>query len=74
MVVAFSLPPAHAGPLLQQLGPGHGHQQHRDAAAVVGHVLDQVEQARLGPVEVVEDHDQNAGRVCPTRMRRACRE
>ena len=52
------LAPGPAGPLLQELGPGHGHQQDGGAAAVVGHVLDQVEQARLGPVEVVEHHHQ----------------
>jgi hypothetical protein len=48
--------PGPAGPLLQELGPGHGDQQDGGAAGVVGHVLDQVEQARLGPVEVVQ-HD-----------------
>ena len=52
------LAPGPAGPVLQELGPGHGHQQDGGAAAVVGHVLDQVEQARLGPVEVVEHHHQ----------------
>ena len=52
------LAPGPAGPVLQELRPGHGHQQDGGAAAVVGHVLDQVEQARLGPVEVVEHHHQ----------------
>ena len=52
------LAPGPAGPLLQELRPGHGHQQDGGAAAVVGHVVDQVEQARLGPVEVVEHHHQ----------------
>ena len=41
-------------PRIQQLGPGGAHDQERTAAGPVCHVLDQVEQRRLGPVHVLE--------------------
>ena len=43
---------------VEQLGPRHGHEQDRRVARPVGNVLDEIEQRRLGPVEVVEDDDE----------------
>jgi hypothetical protein len=54
---------AAAGPgrtLLQQLGAGHRDQQDRRPAAALAQPLDQVQEGRLGPVQVVEDHHQGA--------------
>src|SRR5207247_10333120 len=49
-----------AGPLVEQLGPRKAEQEHRRVAAQVDDVLDQVEQRRLGPVDVLEDGDERA--------------
>jgi len=52
-----------AGPgraLLQQLGPGDGDEQDRGLVAALAELLDQVEEGRLGPVEVVEHHNERA--------------
>ena len=43
---------------LEQLGPGQAQHEDRRIGDVGGEVLDQVEQRRLGPVDVVEDDDQ----------------
>ena len=51
-------PTRPARPLLQQLGPGHRDQQQARLPGQGGHLLQQVEQGRLGPVEVVDHHHQ----------------
>ena len=56
-VVAFSFPAAPGRPQLQQLGPGDAEQEDRRVAREVGDVLDEVEERRLGPLEVVDDDD-----------------
>ena len=43
---------------LQQLGPPTAEQQDRPLAAEAGHVLDEIEEPGLGPMEVLEDDDQ----------------
>ena len=48
---------APAGPQLEQLGPGDAEQEDRRVARPVGDVLDQVEEDRLGPLDVVEHED-----------------
>ena len=45
-------------PLLEQLGPCHGDQQDRRVPGPVGHVLDEVQEGGLAPMDVVEDEDQ----------------
>ena len=57
-VVACSLPPAQPVARVQELGPGHAEQQDRRSAAPVGDVLDEVEERRLGPVQVVAHDDE----------------
>ena len=49
--------PAHDGPLLEQLGPRE-RDEHDRAVREGGEVLDEVEQPRLGPVQVVERDDE----------------
>ena len=50
------------GPLLEQLRAAEAHEQDRRAARERGDVVDQVEQRRLGPVDVVEDdHERPVG-------------
>ena len=51
-----------AGRRVEQLRPGHAEQQDRRVARQVGDVLDQVEERRLAPVDVVEDDDERAAR------------
>ncbi len=46
-------PPAR--PPLEQLRPSQGHDQDRMLASPRGQVLDEVEQARVGPLDVLED-------------------
>ena len=48
------------GPLVQELGAGEAEQQDRGAAREGHQVLEQVEQRRLGPVDVLDDRDQGA--------------
>jgi hypothetical protein len=49
---------APAGPPVEQLGPSQAEQQERRLAREIGDVLQQVEEGRLGPVDVVEHgHD-----------------
>ena len=48
---------APTGPQLEQLRPGDAEQEDRCVARPVGDVLDQVEEDRLGPLDVVEDDD-----------------
>ena len=45
-------------PLLEQLRPGDAEEQDRCVAAPAAHVLDEVEQHRLGPVDVLQDDEQ----------------
>jgi hypothetical protein len=55
-LVAFSFPPPQtAGGRAAR--PRHAEQQDRRLATEVGDVLDQVEEVRLAPVDVVEDDD-----------------
>ena len=49
-------------PHVEQVGARHAEEQDRRVAAQVGDVLDQVEEGRLAPVQVVEDdHDRPLG-------------
>ena len=50
------------GPLLEQLGPGRAQEEQRRAVDGSDEVLDQVEQRRLGPVDVVDDERPAAAR------------
>ena len=56
------LPAGPTRPRVQKLGPGHAQEQDRDVREPVGEVVDQVEQWRLGPVDVVEGHDERPAR------------
>ena len=47
-------------PPVEQVGPGEAEQQDRRIAAPVGHVLDEVEEPGLAPVDVVEHDEQPA--------------
>ena len=44
----------------EQLGPRQRHDQDRMRAAPLEHVVDEVEEARIGPLEVLEDEDRHA--------------
>ena len=46
------------GPLLEQLGTRDAEEEDRGVAAPAAHVLDEVEQRRLGPVDVLQDDDE----------------
>ena len=52
------LPAGPARTAVQQLGPPHAEKQDRRSTAPVRDMLDQVEQGRLGPVQVVPDDDE----------------
>jgi hypothetical protein len=54
--VELAAPPSWAG--VQQLRAGQAAQQDRGLAGPVGDVVDEVEQGRLGPVQVVQQHHQ----------------
>ena len=54
--VRLSARPGRAA--LEELGPRHAEEQERRVAAEVGDVLDQVEERRLAPVDVIEDDDE----------------
>ena len=60
-------PPAR--PALEQLGPGERDDGQRHARAPVEHVVDEVEQAGIGPVEVLEQEDDRSGRGDPLEER-----
>ncbi|HEY7622867.1 MAG TPA: hypothetical protein VH834_24045, partial [Solirubrobacteraceae bacterium] len=49
---------APAGARVQQLVAGHDQQEQRRIARPFGHVLDEVDEDGLGPLEVVDDRDQ----------------
>ena len=55
-----ALPPR---PLLEQLRPGDAEEQDRCVAAPAADVLDEVEQRRLGPVDVLEENEQRTLRA-----------
>jgi hypothetical protein len=46
------------GPRIEELGPRQAQQQDRLVSRPVRHVFQQIEERRLGPLEVVEDRDQ----------------
>jgi hypothetical protein len=51
-----------SGPAVEELGPGHAQEQDGRVPGQVRHVLDQVEEGLLAPVQVVEDaHDRLLG-------------
>ena len=54
--VAFSLPPPQPGLIVEQLGPCDAEQEDRRVARHVRDVLDEIDEHRLGPLQVV-DHD-----------------
>ena len=56
--MAFIFPPPQLGADLEQLGPSDAEQQHRGIPGPVRQVLDQVEEGRLGPMDVVEHDDE----------------
>ena len=47
---------------VEQLGSSHAEKQDRDSSRPVGEVLDEVEERRLSPVDVVEHHDERTPR------------
>ena len=53
----IQLAAAPGGSHVEQLGPCHAQQQDRSVPAEIGDVLDEVEERRLAPVQVVEDDD-----------------
>ena len=55
--VALSFPPPQPGLCVEQLGPRDAEEEDRRAAREIGDVLDEVEERRLGPLEVVEHDD-----------------
>ena len=57
-VVAFELAAAPRRPKLEQVRPRDAEDEQRRIARPVGDVLDQVEERRLGPLEVVEVDDE----------------
>ena len=54
IVVAFALPPPHAGRRSSSSGRAVADDEERDVAEPVDEVVDEVEQAVVGPVEVLE--------------------
>jgi hypothetical protein len=48
------------GPALEQLGPGGGDEQHRRVRGPLDEMVDEVEQAVVGPVDILEEEDQRA--------------
>jgi hypothetical protein len=45
---------------VEQLRPGRDHHQQIGRARLVGQLLDELEQGRVGPVQVLDDQDQGA--------------
>ncbi len=56
-------------PTFDQLGPGQGDDGQRDTRAPVQHMIDEVEQAVVSPVEVLEHEDDRPGRRDPLEER-----
>ena len=70
IVVAFRFPPPPTGPELEKLRSSHADDEDRNVARPFRHVLDQVEERRFSPVEVVEaDNEEASDAQVP---RRAC--
>ena len=44
-------------PTVEQLGTGQGHDDERDVLRPLQELLDEVEEPRIGPLEVLEQHD-----------------
>jgi len=61
IAVAFAAGAAPRRPQLAEVGPGQAQQQERRARPL-SQILDEVEQARFGPVHVLEDEDQRRRR------------
>ena len=61
--VALSLPPPQPGRSVEQLGPREADEQDRGVARPVGEVLDEIEERRLAPVDVVEDDHERLPRA-----------
>ncbi len=51
------LPASPAGPRVEELGSRHAEEEDRRVAREIGDVLDEVEERRLGPLEIVEEDD-----------------
>ncbi len=62
---------APARTLLEQVGPRHAEQEQRRVAAPVGDVLDEIEERRLGPVQVVDDERRAGGGAASASSSRA---
>ncbi len=60
---------APARSALDQLWPGQRDDRHRHARAPVEHVVDEVEQAGIGPMEILEQEDDGSGRGDPLEER-----
>ena len=56
----IQLPARPPGSDIEQLGPGDAEQEDGSAARPVAYVLDEIEQRRLRPVQVVEDEHERA--------------
>ncbi|HEY3212124.1 MAG TPA: hypothetical protein VGL16_02805 [Actinomycetota bacterium] len=52
--------PAPRGSKVEQVGAGHTHEQDRGVARPVGHVLDEIEESRLTPLDIVEHQHERA--------------
>ena len=53
---------APAGALLDEIQPGNTEQEHRDVVEPLDEVVDQVEEGRLRPVQILENDDERPGR------------
>ena len=51
---------APAGAVVQKLRASEAHEQDRRVARPVGNVLDEIEEGRLAPLQVVEDDDEGS--------------
>ena len=57
-VVALSLPPPQPGPALEELGPRGRDDEQRDVGHPVDELVEKVEEALVGPVDVLDDDDE----------------
>ena len=55
--MAFSLPPAQFGRLIEELRTSHAEKQDRSTSREIRDVLDELEEDRLAPLDVVEEAD-----------------
>ena len=55
--MALSLPPPHAGRVVEQLRASGAQHQDRHAAREIDDVVEQIEQHRLGPLQIVDVQD-----------------